>query len=108
MENEAFVESLQQLLDTNPWDYNPTPAHPAKWWRTIDGVAIVHGLRVWDYDLKVREVNVKETHYADPNNEFHEHWGGWFEMRDPETGKRGSTMNGERMWVRHPTTGVTA
>lgn len=82
-------------------------SHPAAWWRTIDGVEIVDGLRVWDYDLRRSVVDVKGTAWADPTSEFHQYWNGWFEMLAPEGGRR-SSMNGERMWVRHPTTGEPA
>jgi len=103
-------DEIQRVLDTNMWDYNPTPLHPHKWWRTIDGVAIVHGLRVWDYDLRVRTVNVEGTRYANPDHPSHKFWAGWFEMSDPNNpdARFCSSMNGERMWVRHPTTGEPA
>jgi hypothetical protein len=77
------------------------------YWKTIDGVTIVDGLRVWDYNLDIAVVDVKGTREADPSYKYHQHWDGWFEMKDPE-GHRSSTMNGERMWVRHPTTGERA
>jgi hypothetical protein len=78
----------------------------AGWWKTIDGEKIVDGLKVWDYDLRRATVDVKGTRQADPKNEFHQYWDGWFEMK--VNGRRSSTMNGERMWVRHPATGEKA
>jgi hypothetical protein len=78
-----------------------------KWFKTIDGHKITDGLRVWDYDLRPSVVDVKGTKWADPKSEFHKYWDGWFEMRTID-GKRSSTMNGERMWVRHPSTGKLA
>jgi hypothetical protein len=79
----------------------------AEWWKTIDGVTIVDGLRVWDYDLRRTTVDVKGTDWAHETSEFHQYWDGWFEMKTAE-GVRTSSMNGERMWVRHPTTGERA
>ncbi len=70
-------------------------------WKTIDGHQIVDGLRVWDYNLDRSIVDVAASRAES------EYWNGWFEMRSPE-GKRRSSMNGERMWVRHPTTGEKA
>jgi len=75
------------------------------WWKTIDGVEIVDGLRVWDYNLDIAVVDVVGTKAYHANHP--EYWDGWFEMKDPD-GNRSSTMNGERMWVRHPTTGEKA
>jgi hypothetical protein len=75
--------------------------------RTIDGHPITDGLWVWDYDLRRAQVNVKATTWADPDSEFHQYWDGWFYMNDAE-GRPGSSMNGERMWVRHPRTGELA
>jgi hypothetical protein len=77
------------------------------YWTTLDGHKITDGLRVWDYDLRPAIVDVKGTSWADPKNEFHKYWNGWFEMKTPD-GNRSSTMNGERMWVRHPYTGAKA
>jgi len=77
------------------------------WWKTIDGEDIVDGLRVWDYNLDLAVVDVSGTKEAHEDYEFHKYWDGWFEMKDPE-GRRSSTMNGERMWVRHPGTGERA
>jgi hypothetical protein len=79
----------------------------AEWWKTIDGVTIVDGLRVWDYDLRRTTVDVKGTSWASEDSEFHKYWEGWFEMKTTD-GVRTSSMNGVRMWVRHPTTGEKA
>ena len=76
------------------------------WWKTIDGEDIVEGLRVWDYNLDVAIVVIKGTD-AEETHEYHKYWDGWFDMKDPD-GNRSSTMNGERMWVRPPTTGEKA
>lgn len=76
--------------------------------RTIDGVQITHGLRVWDYDLKRRTVDVEGTSWADPSSDFHKYWDGWFEMRTLDGDRFCSKMNGERMWTRHPRTGEQA
>lgn len=77
------------------------------WWLTIDGAEITDGLVVWDYNLRRAVVDVAGTSWADPTSEYHEYWDGWFDMRTVNGG-RSSTMNGQRMWVRHPTTGEEA
>lgn len=69
----------------------------AGWWTTIDGQTIEHGLRVWDYNLDVAVVDVASS------GTDSQYWDGWFDMKDLK-GRRSSNMNGERMWVRHPTT----
>jgi hypothetical protein len=69
---------------------------------TLDGVEVVPGLRVWDYDLNVRVVGsiayregtTKDDPLGDP----------WFHMINPETMARGSDMNPSRMWFYHPST----
>lgn len=72
---------------------------------TVDGYPVVPGLRVWDYDLRVRVVAPLEGTYADPKSEYHDCWDGFYTMIDPVTGSdRCSKMTGDRMWVRHPTT----
>lgn len=83
--------------------------HPPKWWRTIDGFSIRHGLKVWDYDLNRAVVDLENRVWdeAQPASERHYRWNGWFEMTTLD-GKSSSTMNGERMWVRHPRTGELA
>lgn len=52
-------------------------------WVTLDGQPIVDGLRVWDYNLDIAIVDVPASRVD---------------------GKRSSSMNGQRMWVYHPTT----
>lgn len=74
---------------------------------TADRVEIKDGLIVWDYDLKLSQVKVEGTR-ADPTDENHEWWDGWFDMRDPTTGDRMSVMNGERMTTVHPYTRESA
>ena len=70
-------------------------------WVTLDGQPIVDGLRVWDYNLDIAIVDVPASRTDG------QYWDGWFEMRT-EDGKRSSSMNGQRMWVYHPTTGRKA
>jgi hypothetical protein len=83
-------------------------ANHAGWGTTIDGYAIHHGMRVWDYDLRLAVVNIENTDWADPSSEYFEYWDGWFEMTDAKTGLSGSKMNSQRMWRRHPRTGKEA
>lgn len=62
--------------------------------RTLDGMFIVDGLRVWDYDLRAGTVCFSESRIDS------EYWDGWFAiLRDdgPQV-----VMNGERLWTRHP------
>lgn len=68
---------------------------------TLDGVEVVPGLRVWDYDLRRRVVDQPRP-YKEGNGDQ------WWDMTDPETGRRGSMMNASRMWARHPSTGEPA
>ena len=70
-------------------------------WVTLDGEPIVDGLRVWDYNLDIAIVDVAGTDTKSP------YWDGWFDMKAPD-GKRSSSMDGQRMWVYHPTTGRKA
>jgi hypothetical protein len=70
---------------------------------TADGVEITEGLAVWNYDLRLSTVRIAGT-WADPENEFHKYWDGWFDMQSV-TGERMSSMNGERMSTVHPFTG---
>lgn len=63
---------------------------------TLDGVEVVPGLRVWDYDLRPRivgEIRFKEAD-GDP----------WYNMIDPSIMATAKEMNPSRMWFRHPTT----
>lgn len=73
-------------------------SHP-KFFVTADGVEIVDGMTVWDHDLKRSVVNIGRTSFV--------YWHGWFEMAYPN-GDRAPIMNGERLRVRHPSTGEKA
>jgi len=68
---------------------------------TLDGVEVVPGLKVWDYDLR-RRIAAAPVSHTESNGDQ------WWIMIDPETGRRGSIMNPSRMWVRHPSTGERA
>jgi hypothetical protein len=83
-------------------------ANHAGWGTTIDGYAIHHGMRVWDYDLRLAVVNIEKTEWADPSSEYFQYWDGWFAMTNAATGQPSSNMNSQRMWRRHPRTGVEA
>jgi len=74
------------------------------WFRTLDRAEITDALVVWDYDLRVAVVSFDATFRSEIMNQ---HWDGWFDMRTPG-GDRASSMNGERMWLRHPSTGQLA
>jgi len=68
---------------------------------TLDGVEVVPGLRVWDYDLRRRVVGEVSSREADGDP--------WYVMRAVDAPDlRGSDMNPSRMWVRHPSTGEVA
>jgi hypothetical protein len=71
---------------------------------TLDGVKVVPGLRVWDYDLHPRIVgevdHVTPGGHEDP---IYDH-DPWYRMINPETGLQGSSMNPSRMWFYHPST----
>lgn len=61
--------------------------------RTVDGVLIVDGLRVWDYDWKPGTVCYRESNVDRP------YWTGWFMvLRDDRSSM---IMNGERLITRH-------
>jgi len=63
---------------------------------TLDGVEVVPGLLVWDYDLRARRVvRIAYTDHGNP----------WWELEDPVTEERGSDMDASRMWVYHPSNG---
>lgn len=62
---------------------------------TSDGVEIVNGLRVWDYNLETGVVDL--THLDS---------GGWFDVVLDGGGK--SYMNAERVCTRHPYTHESA
>jgi hypothetical protein len=70
--------------------------------RTADGVPIVDGLRVWDYNLDRGVVdlsNARRMVQYVPSD-------GWFDVRLDGGGK--SLMNAERVVTRHPVTRETA
>ena len=66
-----------------------------------NGIDVVNGMRVWDYDLEPGTVVIDER--ARPDHEHHKFWDGWFHVLT-DTGNR-KLMNGPRMWVHHPHTG---
>jgi hypothetical protein len=63
--------------------------------RTLDGMLIVDGLRVWDYDWQPGTVCFAETRIDE------QRWDGWFQILRDGAGTK--TMNGERLWTVHPT-----
>lgn len=67
---------------------------------TADGVHIVDGLRVWDYDREPGTVDFAAT---EPERAY---WDGWFRVRRDAGGH--SLMNGDRLAVRDPFTGEQA
>jgi hypothetical protein len=67
--------------------------------RTVDGVEVVDGLLVWDYDLDLARVSFADTSGMDSAYGFD----GWFTLRTVDGGRR-KLMNGERMTTRHPFT----
>jgi len=86
-----------------------------RWMFTSDGVKIVPGLRVWDYDWE-RSI-VAEPQFDRESMDSHDGahsryggkwWDGWFDMRHPGSSTRQSIMNGERMRVYHWSTGEKA
>lgn len=68
-----------------------------------NGVDIVNGLRVWDYDLEPGTVVIDANEQSHPDYDFHKYWDGWFHVYTDD-GRR-KLMNGSRLWVRHPHTG---
>ena len=64
--------------------------------RTADGVPITDGMAVWDYNLDAGFVSL--AHLGDD---------GWFEVCRPGQ-NRGTSMNADRVCVRHPSTYQTA
>jgi hypothetical protein len=65
---------------------------------TADGVEIVDGLWVWDYDLHRGRVDFAATLGLNSP-----HFDGWFRIRRHDTPGH-SLMNGERLSTRHPAT----
>lgn len=74
-------------------------------WTTLDGQPVTDGMRAWDYDLVPVTVRIAGTS-ADPADEFHKFWDGWFDVYTDAGGRK--LMNAERLWVHHPTTGRRA
>lgn len=74
-----------------------------RYW-TADGYPITDGCVLWNYyDLYRVTVRMSGPHdHANPENEFHQYWDGWFTC-DREAG--GSVLlNGERLSMFHPFT----
>lgn len=65
--------------------------------RTADGFEIKDGMAVWDYNLDPGYVSLKLL--GDD---------GWFEVVKNQGDRRGTLMNYERVYVRHPSTGKLA
>lgn len=64
--------------------------------RTADGVLIVDGMRVWDYNLDAGVVDLSNARFMMQYVPFD----GWFNVRLDNGGR--SLMNAERVAVRHP------
>jgi hypothetical protein len=75
--------------------------------RTIDGIPITKGLRVWDYDLRAGTV-VADEHDGDHGFEDQHWYRVCRDLNEDGTGGGYSIMDGTRMWVAHPTTGDRA
>lgn len=93
----ANGEDFANGVDENGYPIGTTISWSIPMDRTIDGVEIVIGLRVWDYDLRPAIVAGPQK-YRNPNEAQ------WYEMTNLEGG-RSKMMDGGRMWYRHPTTG---
>jgi hypothetical protein len=63
--------------------------------KTADGVEIVNGMRVWDYNLNAGTVDLSRLDDM-----------GWFDVVTDHNGR--SYMNAERVCVRHPFTNKEA
>lgn len=61
---------------------------------TIDGVEVIPGLRVWNYNLEADEVLHKDEY----GNPYESEW--WITDK--------GIFDGARMWAFHPTTGARA
>lgn len=95
-------------------DSIPRGILPDALWRTADRHPITHGMVVWDHDMRLAVVDIMATFaggcvagWLDESGAPTLTWAGWFAMKRPD-GTRSSTMNGERMRVRHPFTGELA
>jgi hypothetical protein len=68
---------------------------------TADGVKIVEGLKVWDYDLRWGEISLEDSRYK---KEMGFYWDGWFDVYHlDENGNRTGTkslMNSVRVSTR--------
>lgn len=62
---------------------------------TADGIPIIDGMRVWDYNLRAGTVDLTRLDSD-----------GWFYVKTDDGGS--SLMNAERVCVRHPFTGKAA
>jgi hypothetical protein len=69
--------------------------------KTIDGVEVVPGLKVWDYDLNAAVVVVGPKKWSSPNGAT------WYYMAKVD-GSWSPMMDVSRMWRRHPRTGEVA
>ncbi|WP_460866590.1 ubiquitin family protein [Nocardioides pakistanensis] len=67
--------------------------------RTADGVEIVDGLAVWDYDLGRGTVRLPRDGYNGVDSPT---WDGWFDVVGDDGAR--TLMNGERVVTRHPVT----
>jgi len=76
--------------------------------RTLDGVPITHGLRVWDYDLRAGYIDLSgcRPHHWEPSAMYPGKRTLWFYVVHDD-GKR-SLMNAERCWVKHPFDKISA
>lgn len=69
--------------------------------KTIDGVPLTPGMKVWDYDL--RPAYVIELHHVAQDGTA------WYRTtRSPDGTGAWNLFDAQRMWHRHPSTGVLA
>lgn len=89
-----------KLAHKGAHDWTPAsdPELPKAWptARTLDGVVVVPGLVVIDYDMRVGTVSAEQWHIASDGTP-------WFRV-DPQN----KDFDGGRMWVADPMTGETA
>ena len=81
--------------------YHADPVSPAKGDRTIDGVPLTLGMKVWDYDLRPAYV-IAVDHVAPDGTTW------YATSRTPEGTGAWNLFDAQRMWHRHPSTGVLA